>query len=105
MWEVLFTILSYNSIFVRPRAIKYVLILPPTSITKCRELVFFLQENINTGQTNQCKKLCKINNETKEIEYSFAIDERNADTGRCGPKGFYYHRRYEQQSIHSIKNI
>jgi len=105
MWEVLFTILSYNSIFVRPRAIKYVRSLPPTSIPKCRECVFFLKENINTGQTNQCKKLGKINNETKEIEYSFVIDERNADTGRCGPKGFYFHRRYEQQAIRSIKKI
>jgi hypothetical protein len=97
MWEVLFTILSYNSIFVRPRAMNYVRTLMPTSIIpKCSECAFFLHENINTGQKNQCKKLGQVNNETKEIEYSFAIDERTADTGRCGPNGFYFHRHFDQ---------
>ena len=94
MWEVLFTILSYNSMFVRPRAMKYARSLSPTNIPKCKDCIYFLHENINTGQKNQCKKLGVQNNETKEIEYSFAVEERT--TGRCGVNDFYFHRRYEQ---------
>jgi hypothetical protein len=91
MWEVLFTILSYNAMLVRPRLIKYVRSLSPTNIPRCKDCIYFLPENINTGQTNQCKKLGQINPETKELEYSFAAEERF--TGRCGPKGFYFESR------------
>ena len=83
MWEVLFTILSYNLMFVRPRAMNYV-----RNIPKCKDCIYFLHENINTGQKNQCKKLGVQNNETKEIEYSFAVEERF--TGRCGLNGFIF---------------
>ena len=86
MWEVLYTILSYNAVFVRPRLIKYV-----RNIPRCKDCIYFLPENLGTKQINQCKKLGKINNETKELEYSFAAEERFA--GRCGPKGFYFESR------------
>ena len=92
MWEVLFTILSYNSMFVRPRSMKYVRSLPPTSVPKCRDCVHFLPENLNTGQKNQCKKLGVTKNGT--IEYSFVVTERFG--GRCGPKGFFFESRYNR---------
>ena len=86
MWEVLYTILSYNAVFVRPRLIKYV-----RNIPRCKDCIHFLPENINTGQTNQCKKLGQINPKTNELEYSFAIEERT--TGRCGSTGVYFESR------------
>jgi len=86
MWEVLFTILSYNAMLVRARSVNYM-----RNIPRCKDCIYFLPENLETKQTNQCKKLGQINPETKELEYSFAAEERF--TGRCGPKGFYFESR------------
>ena len=86
MWEVLFTIMSYNAMLVRPRSIKIF-----RNIPRCKDCIFFLPENLDTKETNQCKKLGKINPETNELEYSFATEERKA--GRCGPTGVYFESR------------
>lgn len=91
MWEVLFTILSYNAMLVRPRSINYLRNLPGINVPKCKDCIYFLPENLDTKETNQCKKLGIKNPETNELEYSFAAYERKS--GRCGSTGVYFDRR------------
>ena len=95
MWEVLFTILSYNAMLMRSNHINYFRMSTQTSLPKCKECMYFLHENVNTGTKHQCRRLGIQNNSTKEIEYGSAEQERSR-AGRCGPEGIYFNYRHKR---------